>query len=49
VTRRYITRTAHVSISETMTGQPTVSSPTEVQAREGEPTPVRLQLTLFIS
>jgi len=38
-----------VSISETMTGQPTVSSPTEVQAREGEPTPVRLQLTLFIS
>jgi circadian clock protein KaiB len=26
-----------------------VSSPTEVQNREGEPTPVRLQLTLFVS
>jgi circadian clock protein KaiB len=26
-----------------------VSSPTEVQAREGEPTQMRLQLTLFIS
>ena len=26
-----------------------MSSPTEVQNREGEPTPVRLQLTLFVS
>jgi len=26
-----------------------VSSPAGVQAREGEPTPVRLQLTLFVS
>jgi circadian clock protein KaiB len=26
-----------------------VSTPTEVQTREGEPTPVRLQLTLFVS
>ena len=26
-----------------------MSSPTEVQTREGEPTPMRLRLTLFIS
>ena len=26
-----------------------MSSPTEVQTREGEPTPVRLQLTLFVN
>ena len=26
-----------------------MSSPTEVQNREGEPTPVRLQLTLFVN